>query len=84
MCVAEQPCTAPARNVTLVFTRQGHVLRRTKTDAEGRYRVSLPAGLYRVGLGATGKIGRGIEPAQARVRARRDTKRDFSIDTGIR
>jgi hypothetical protein len=84
VCVAEQPCTAPAKHVTLLFARGGVIVRRSTTDAAGRYRVRLSPGLYRVRLNGSSGIGRGIEPDQVRVRVARDTRVDFSIDTGIR
>jgi len=41
--------------------------------------VRLPAGTYSVRL-----PGRSLDPVQARVRAGRFVRVDFSIDTGIR
>ena len=84
VCVAEQPCYAPAKGVTLVFLRSGIVVRRATTNDLGRYRVRLPAGTYSVRLPQKPAIGRDLEPAQARVRAGRYARVDFSIDTGIR
>jgi hypothetical protein len=84
MCVAEEPCTEPARNVTLLFSRNGRIVGRAVTDSAGRYRLRLPAGAYAVRRPASVGIGRGIEPDHARVYARRFLRVDFSIDTGIR
>jgi hypothetical protein len=84
VCVAEQPCDAPAKHTTLLFSRYGSVVGRTTTDTEGRYRVQLPPGLYQVSRTVPSKIGRGLEPGQARVRPGRFVRVDFSIDTGIR
>ena len=84
VCVAEQPCSGPAKHVTILFARDGRVAGRTTTDGEGRYRVRLSPGLYRVRLNNSPGIGRGIEPDQVRVRAARYLRVDFSIDTGIR
>jgi hypothetical protein len=84
VCVVGKPCSAPARNVTLVFVRNGSEVRRATTDARGRYRVRLAPALYAVRLARPPRIGRGIEPARARVRAGRFVRIDFSIDTGIR
>ena len=84
VCVAEQPCYAPAKGVTLVFLRGGVVVRRATTNDLGRYRVRLPAGTYSVRLPQKPAIGRELEPVQARVRAGRYARVDFSIDTGIR
>ena len=84
VCVAEQPCDAPAKHATLIFSRHGSVAGRTTTDTEGRYRVQLPPGLYQVSRAVGSKIGRGLEPDQASVRLGRFVRIDFSIDTGIR
>jgi hypothetical protein len=84
VCVAEQPCTEPARNVTLLFSRNSRVVGRAVTDTAGRYRVRLPAGVYAVRRPGSMGIGRGIEPNRARVYAGRFSRVDFSIDTGIR
>jgi hypothetical protein len=86
VCAVERPCDEPAKNVTLVFVRNGKVTRRTKTNDQGRYRVALAPGLYAVRLPTGQKltIGRGLEPTHARVIANRFRRVDFSIDTGIR
>ncbi|MEN3312380.1 MAG: hypothetical protein V7645_1709 [Actinomycetota bacterium] len=84
MCVAEQPCTEPAKNVTLLFSRNGRIVGRALTDSAGRYRLRLPAGVYAVRRPAAVGIGRGLEPGHARVYAARFVRVDFSIDTGIR
>ncbi|TML56981.1 MAG: hypothetical protein E6G22_16320 [Actinobacteria bacterium] len=84
VCTAEQPCSEPAKNVTLVFSRNGQVVRRAKTNDQGRYRVALAPGLYVVRLTPKPNIGRGLEPVRARVVRARFRRVDFSIDTGIR
>ena len=86
VCVAGQPCSEPAKDITLVFVRNGRVARRAKTNDRGRYRVALAPGLYAVRLptGQRMTIGRGLEPTHARVVANRFRRVDFSIDTGIR
>jgi hypothetical protein len=84
MCVAEEPCTEPAANVTLLFSRNGRIVGRTVTDSAGRYRLRLAAGLYAVRRPGSVTIGRGMEPDHARVYARRFVRVNFSIDTGIR
>jgi hypothetical protein len=84
VCHADEPCSEPAGNVTLLFARNGRVMGRSTTDNAGRYRVALPAGVYRVSRTASRGIGRGLEPRQARVQAGRFVRVDFSIDTGIR
>ena len=84
VCVAEEPCTEPAKNVTLLFSRNGRIVGRAVTDSAGRYRLRLPAGVYAVRRPGSPGIGRGIEPNHARVYAGRFVRVDFSIDTGIR
>jgi len=84
VCVAEQACSAPAKNITLLFSRDGRVVARSKTDLAGRYHLRLRPGIYGVALTTTPRIGRGLEPDQARVRLGRYLRLDFSIDTGIR
>ena len=84
VCAAGQPCSEPAKNVTLVFSRNGRVVRRATTNEKGRYRIALAPGLYAVRLKARQSIGRGLEPLRARVVPNRFRRVDFSIDTGIR
>lgn len=84
VCRVGTPCTEPAAKVALVFTRVGGgAPRAATTDRAGRYRVSLVAGVYAVATTRSG-VGRGIEPARVRVRARHVDRVDFRIDTGIR
>jgi hypothetical protein len=84
VCAAGQPCSEPAKNVMLVFSRNGRVVRRARTNDQGRYRVALAPGLYAVRLTPKPSIGRGLEPVRARVVRARFRRVDFSIDTGIR
>jgi hypothetical protein len=85
VCRVGEPCEAPATNVELFFARQGAArLVRATTDAAGRYRVALPAGVYTVTTGTRAAIGGRIDPAHVHVRAGRVDRIDFSIDTGIR
>jgi hypothetical protein len=84
VCVAEQPCDEPAKNVTLLFSRNGTVVARVVTDGQGRYRRSLPAGVYVVRRPAAATLDRKLEPNRVRVYAGRVRNVDFSIDTGIR
>jgi len=84
MCVAEEPCTEPAKNVTLLFSRNDRIVGRAVTDSAGRYRLRPLAGVYAVRRPGPLGIGREIEPNHARVYAGRFVRVDFSIDTGIR
>ena len=78
VCRVGTPCDGPAKRATLTFSRNGRSIA-VKTDAAGRYRVSLAAGTWRVRTNA----GMSIAPSSIVVRAGTH-RRDFSIDTGIR
>jgi hypothetical protein len=84
VCVAETPCSEPAKNLTLVFSRAGHVAGRVVTDVHGRYRIRLPGGFYSVRRAGSAEIDKKLDPNRVRVLARRFVRADFSIDTGIR
>lgn len=83
VCQAGVPCSKPAANVQLVFTRAIGVAVTVTTDARGRYSVRLRRGSYTVRVTPPRAIGRGIEPRT--FIARGMTQRlDFDVDTGIR
>jgi hypothetical protein len=84
VCVAGQPCDGPARNMTLVFWRNGKAVGRTKTSRTGAYRIRLAPGVYTMRPAGSATIGRGAEPPKARVVAGRFRRVDFFVDTGIR
>lgn len=83
VCVVEQPCSEPAPNVTLLFSRDGRIAARSTTDASGRYRIRLAPGRYQVSRTAPPRTGR-FDPDHVRVLPGRFTRVDFAIDTGIR
>ncbi len=82
VCIVGKPCTAPAKHVTLFFTRNGKT-RSTVTDDQGRYRVRFPAGVYSVKTNQR-PFGTRPQPSTVRVRAGLDRRVNFEIDTGIR
>ena len=85
VCRVGTPCEAPAARLALVFSRTGTQTRvRITTDAHGRYRLRARAGTYTVSTAKPPAIGRGLEPETVRVRAGRDVRADFHLDTGIR
>jgi hypothetical protein len=84
VCVVEQPCDIPAKNVTLVFSRSRQVVARTVTGADGRYRLRLPGGTYVVRRASVSGRDRRLEPTQVVVRPGLAVRIDFHIDTGIR
>jgi hypothetical protein len=79
VCVAEKPCSAPAKNLRVSFLRSGNT-HRTTTDASGRYRIGLAPGRYVVRV-----VGArfGVKPASVLV-SRRFARQDLYVDTGIR
>ncbi|HET7449015.1 MAG TPA: hypothetical protein VFJ78_00325 [Gaiellaceae bacterium] len=79
VCQAGVPCSKPAAHVALTFTRGASVVI-AKTDARGRYRVSLRAGVWQVHASA----GMWIKPATFTVPRAATATRNFAIDTGIR
>src|SRR5918911_1575554 len=83
VCVVGQPCSEPAKDVTLVFSRNGRAVRRATTNEQGRYRVALAPGLYAVRLALRQSVGRGLEPSRGRWGQNRFRRVDFSFDTGI-
>ncbi|HKY61222.1 MAG TPA: carboxypeptidase-like regulatory domain-containing protein [Gemmatimonadota bacterium] len=93
ICPVEQegvPCPVPPEvyagvDVVVREEANGELAARVDLDDEGRYRVDLPAGRYRVRLDHELGIDRGFSPTHdVEIRAGRTTELDFDIDTGIR
>jgi hypothetical protein len=92
ICPVEQegvPCPVPpevyAGVDVIVGEMDGDLVARVDLDDEGRYRVDLPAGRYRVTLDHELGIDRGFSPThEVDIRPGRTTELDFDIDTGIR
>ena len=82
VCQVDKPCVAPAKHIRLFFSRSGRTTTAT-TDANGRYRVSLPAGTYAVRTDQR-PFGTVPQPRSVRVQANAARRVDFHIDTGIR
>ncbi len=82
VCRVGRPCSAPAQ-VTLIFRRAGHTYR-TRSAADGRYRITLPPGYYTVSTLERIGIAPNIRPRAVHVRRAHVDRLDFSIDTGIR
>jgi hypothetical protein len=83
VCREGVPCSAPAKDTALVFTRLGRSVT-TRTDDAGRYRVALAPGAWTVRTGGTRRVGTGISPNVVRVLPGRFRVVDLDIDTGIR
>jgi hypothetical protein len=83
VCRASQPCDEPAQ-VTLIFARAGRDVGRTRSGADGRYRISLAPGYYAVRTLERIGIGRSIRPREVHVRRGHVDRLNFSLDTGLR
>lgn len=83
VCTAGIPCSAPAKNTPLVFSKRGSSVK-TRTDSVGHYRVALTPGWWSVRTETVPRIGSGIEPHSVRVFAARFRVVNLDIDTGIR
>jgi hypothetical protein len=82
VCKVGTPCDAPAKHLTLIFTRNGRSSK-VVTDGTGRYRITLAPGIY--GVTTNQRVfGRTPRPARVKVVANRNLKVDFFVDTGIR
>jgi hypothetical protein len=80
VCRVDVPCTKPYGNSTLVFTRPG-VTRKVTTDAQGKYRVALPAGRWSLRVQ---DAHFGWRPSTVTVPSGRYAKLNVFVDTGIR
>jgi hypothetical protein len=82
---ADEPASRPLTNATFVIqTEADAVISEFTTDAQGRFRVLLPPGRYRISLkgkkGGVGKYG----PFKVDVAAGKMTPVQWQCDTGMR
>ena len=80
MCIAELPCSAPAKGVRITFARSSET-HSVRTDSRGRYRVVLAPGTWTIRIEA-GRFG--YRPRTVVVPTARVGIRNIQIDTGIR
>jgi hypothetical protein len=80
VCKVGVPCSAPFAHATLVFTRPG-VTRKATADAQGKYRVALPAGAWSVRVQGSPF---GWKPRSVTVPSGRYARVNVDVDTGIR
>src|SRR2546426_2803199 len=83
VCMEGVPCSAPAKNTSLVFTRRGRTVT-TRSGGDGRYRVALAPGTWSVRAAGVPRIGTGIPPSSVRVLARRLRVVNLAIDNRLR
>lgn len=82
VCPDNKPCTKPAKHVWLVFSRSGRTVARTRTGADGSYRIKLRPGTYRV-TSPSQIRGRALTPPRVAVLAGRYRRVVFRLDVGI-
>jgi hypothetical protein len=82
VCEVGVPCSKPAANIMLRFTR-GSTYSTIRTDAKGRYAIKLARGTYTVQIVPPRQIGTGVSPRTFTARGTTQ-RRDFFVDTGIR
>jgi len=82
VCPVNEPCTKPAPNVWLVFSRGGRAVARTRTAQDGSYRVRLTPGTYAVSTPGR-KVRTTLAPRRVVVPAGRYKRVLFRLDIGI-
>ena len=83
VCKVNRPCVRPAPHLSLVFSRAGRTVARTRTQADGSYRIRLRPGPYAVSSPA-GKVGRaGLQPRRVTVPVGRYKRVVFKLDIGL-
>ena len=83
VCREGEPCDAPVQ-VTLVFSRRGKDVARTRSHKDGSYRIGLAPGIYAVRTTERIGIARNLTPHNVKVRRGHWDRINFHIDTGIR
>ncbi len=78
VCRVGTPCDGPAKHATLTFSHGARSVA-ARTDAQGRYRLTLPTGTWSV----RASVGMSIRPATIVVRSGTRAA-NFAVDTGIR
>ena len=84
VCMQGKPCTKPAGDLLLRFSRNGRQVESVRTKQDGTYLVVLTPGVYTVSAPAAHSRSRGLEPRRASVPAARYQRINFTLDVGIR
>ena len=84
VCLQDEPCGGPTAGVTIVFSRNGTIVKQVTSNREGRYRVALGAGAYLVTSPAAKPPLGHVLPARVRVYAGVYRRVNFFVDAGIR
>jgi hypothetical protein len=84
-CKAGSSCLKPAKGFTLEFSQYGHQVARTKTGADGSYRINLaPKGRYVIGVKGGPGVAPTVKPPTATVEQGQFKHLDIQLDVGIR
>ena len=83
VCYEGEPCSKPAVGYLLSFSRNGRVIGRATTRADGSYRVVLGRGRYAVSFEPR-RPTLTLRPTSVLVVAGNVRRVDFEIDTGLR
>jgi len=81
-CQVGEPCTKPAPDVLLVFSRKGRTAHRTRTHDDGTYRIKLAPGTWTVTAPGSG-LSRALDPRRVVVPRARYRRVTFMLDIGI-
>jgi hypothetical protein len=82
---ADQPCPPrPVETEVRLVRGDGTVAARARSGADGRWRVEVAPGRYRLEADYPAGPGRGCTPIEVTVEKGRFTPADVSCDTGIR
>ena len=81
VCRVDQPCTKPAGNTRLLFTRS-RLVRSTRTAEDGTYRIRLAPWAYTVSAPGPGRI-RKLDPTRVVVPRTGYRRVIFKLDIGI-
>lgn len=85
-CPVEQagsPCPDRPLSTELTFVRNGEVVARVTSKADGSFRVNLEPGTYQIEARAL-SVAQSLKPMEATVRAGVYTTVTVRIDSGIR
>jgi hypothetical protein len=82
VCVEGEPCSKPAPHALIAFRRDGRVVGRVETRADGSYRIALRPGRYVVSAPEF-RRGTRVTPRRVTVPKGKFARVDLEIDTGI-
>ena len=83
VCKVNQPCVRPAPYVRLDFSRNGRIVARTKTAADGSYRIRLRPGAYGVSSPRSKTGDASLQPRRVTVPVGRYKRVIFKLDLGL-